>query len=257
MFEAERHGQSEHHSALPIGSRTFARALQPHALVRELHDTVIQPLSCLLMSMTLLESQPSRRQDLEATLTVWKDLAQEAIDALRLSLAGLEAPVHNIGDLPQALRCLLLPQFRLHGLRVTLENCGWPTDLPPEWNVNLYLALREALTNVVKHSRATEVAIQLAADSTGLAVMVKDNGRGLPTADWPRERHTLPGYGLGINSMRERIALLDGKIALSTAPGRGVQVDIRLPHPGSMDRLSTPRVLASTGVEHMNGQCIQ
>jgi signal transduction histidine kinase len=257
MFEAETHGQSGLPYEFRIGPRTRERATEPHDLESELHDTVIQPLSSLLMSMTRQEYQPSSREHLESNLGLWKGLAQEALDALRSSLAGLQASSPSIRDLPQGLRCTLLPQFSMQGLQVNLDSHDWPADLPPEWNSSLYLMVREALTNVLKHAHATKVSVLLFADSADLALTVKDNGMGFPLVDCPSERYTQPGCGLGLNSMRERIALLGGQMAVSTAPGRGVQIDVRLPWPWPMDRLKSSRPLACSDDERTAGRHVQ
>ncbi|HEX9412686.1 MAG TPA: ATP-binding protein [Ktedonobacterales bacterium] len=257
MFEAETHGQSGLPYEFRIGHRTRERATEPQQLVSELHDTVIQPLSSLLVSMSRLECQPSSGEHLQSNLGMWKGLAQEALDALRSSLAGLQASVLSIRDLPQGLQCTLLPQFSMQGLQVNLESHDWPGDLPPEWNSSLYLMVREALTNVIKHAHATEVSVLLFADSAGVAVTVKDNGMGFPLVDCPSERYVQPGCGLGINSMRERVALLGGKLALSTAPGRGVQIDIQLPRPRPMDRPKNSQSLAYSDNERTPGRYVQ
>lgn len=208
---------------------------EPHDLVRELHDTVIQPLSSLLISMTRLDCQPSGRDQLESALSTWKELAQEALDALRSSLAGLQSPALATSDLPLALRRVLLPQFTMHGLELNLDSHSWPIDLPPEWNANLYLTVREALTNVLKHARTTRVSVVLFADSAELGVTIKDNGVGFASVEGQSERDVQPGFGLGINSMRERIAWLGGQMVVSSAQGHGVQIDIRLPRPTSLE----------------------
>jgi signal transduction histidine kinase len=231
MPTAESRRQTRHAHELCVGRLTT----EPHDLVRELHDTVIQPLSSLLISMTRLECQPSGREQLESALSTWKELAQEALDALRSSLAGLQLPALVISDLPLALQRMLLPQFAMHGLELNLESHSWPIDLPPEWNANLYLTVREALTNVLKHAQTTQVSVLLFADSAELGVTIKDNGVGFAEVDGLGEQDIQPGYGLGIHGMRERITRLGGQVVVSSAQGRGVQIDIRLPQPIPLD----------------------
>jgi NarL family two-component system sensor histidine kinase LiaS len=223
--------QTRHPHEFRIGRLTA----EPCDLVHELHDTVIQPLSSLLISMTRLECQPLSRDQFESALSTWKELAQEALDALRSSLAGLQSPTLASDDLPLALRRMLLPQFTVHGLELKLESQSWPIDLPPEWNANLYLTVREALTNVLKHARTTQVSVLLFADSAELGVTIKDNGVGFASVDGLSERDVQPGCGLGITTMRERIARLGGQMVVSSAQGRGVQIDIRLPQPKPLD----------------------
>lgn len=206
-------------------------------LTRELHDTVIQPLTSLLVSFTQIECQLSGADLVEAHLGMWKRLAQEALDSLRSSLAGVHATSYRIDDLPGSLRSTLVPQFSARGLRLNLEIHDWPVDLPPLWNTHLYLAVREALTNVEKHAHASEASILLRADPDGLTITITDDGVGFPQTDLATERHR-PGFGLGLDSIRDRVTLLGGQMDLSSTPGRGVQIEIQLPRPLPVKRLA-------------------
>jgi signal transduction histidine kinase len=87
---------------------------------------------------------------------------------------------------------------------------------------HLFLAVKEALNNVVKHAAATEVWIRLSYDRTELQVSVEDNGRGLPP-DAPA-----PGSD-GLANIRSRIRKLGGKVEITTEPLRGTRIFIRLP----------------------------
>jgi signal transduction histidine kinase len=202
------------------------------ALARELHDTVVQPLTALLMSFTCLERLPQRSSQVDANIGLWRDLAQEALDSLRSALAGLHIHAHGELTLPDALEQHLAPRLSSSGLRLVVERHNWPTDLPADCTSNLYLLVREALTNVEKHACATTVAVVLRADTEGLSISVTDNGIGcraddLILKDSP-DRH---GSGLGVNGMRERARMLGGRLDLVTVPGCGVQLDIRVPIP--------------------------
>lgn len=201
------------------------------ALARELHDTVIQPLTSLLLSITRLEYQQPSTGEVERHLDMWKGLAREALDSLRASLAGLQTASPRIDDLPGALCCSLVRQVTAHGLQLSVECHHWPADLPPAWNSSLYLAVREAVTNVQKHAQASRVSVVLGADAEELAITITDDGVGLAQADLDGERCTRPGYGLGISSIRDRVAVLSGRMNLTSGGGKGVQVEIRLPRP--------------------------
>ncbi|MGZ3663361.1 MAG: sensor histidine kinase [Ktedonobacterales bacterium] len=208
-----------------------------HDLTRELHDTVIQPLTSLLISFTQAERQLLDTGDIEGRLDMWKGLAQEALDSLRSSLAGLREPSYQTDDLPESLRSTLIPQFSACGLKLNLEDYDWPPDLPPHWNSHLYLAVREAVMNAQKHAHASQVNIQLRADPHSLVVTIGDNGVGFPQTDYASERRQRPGCGLGINSIRERVTLLGGQMTLSSTPGLGVEIEIQLPRPQPTKRL--------------------
>jgi signal transduction histidine kinase len=87
---------------------------------------------------------------------------------------------------------------------------------------DLFLAIKEALHNVVQHSQATEVEFQLAVTEAGLEIVVADNGRGFEAQ---------PGDGHGLKNLPARLAQMGGRCEVISSPGRGTQVKIRLPLP--------------------------
>lgn len=87
---------------------------------------------------------------------------------------------------------------------------------------DLFLAIKEALHNVVQHSEATEVEFHLAVTEAGLEIVVADNGRGFEPQ---------PGGGHGLKNLPARLAQMGGGCEVISSPGRGTQVNIRLPLP--------------------------
>lgn len=199
-------------------------------LARDLHDTVIQPLTSLVLSFTCFQQQPPLSADhVTAHLNVWKGLAQEALDSLRATLAGLQPFVDGGRGLPEALHRSLTSQLISRGLRLIIESHNWPLDLPLEWNRHLYLAVREAITNVEKHATASVVTVCLHAQADGLLITVVDNGVGLGLDDLAAGRYAPPGHGLGLGGIRDRLSLLGGRLELAEAPGGGALLEIWLP----------------------------
>src|SRR5262245_46967376 len=93
-----------------------AREAERRSLARELHDTVIQPLTSLMVSFSCFERQLPAADATHAQLSLWRGLTQEALDALRAALAGFRPPMHDGGGLPQALQRFLAPQLGSRGL---------------------------------------------------------------------------------------------------------------------------------------------
>lgn len=211
-----------------------ARKSERRDLARELHDTVIQPLTSLVMSIESLDYQPHAEGMLEAYLGAWRELTQEALDSLRSVLMGLRIHPHAHLGLPEALRHYLAPQIRSRGVRLAVECKAWPEDVPLAFTSQLYLVVREALTNVEKHAHASEVTVLLRGDQEQLCVIVSDNGVGLPQRGEDRVKSKQSGGGLGLDDMRDRAAALNGQLLIITSPGGGVQIEIRAPYvPGA------------------------
>jgi signal transduction histidine kinase len=90
---------------------------------------------------------------------------------------------------------------------------------------NLFLAFKEGLHNVVKHSGATEVHIAFALQPAGFAVTISDNGRGFDPAAGGAGR----AWRNGLGNMRQRLTEIGGHCAIESRPGEGTQVIFSLP----------------------------
>ena len=231
-----------------------ARENERADIARELHDTVIQPLAALVTSLETFAQHPPPRGVTEAYVGAWRELTQEAIAALRCALGGLRAHPHAEFGLPEALHRYLVPQARAQGLRLMLESREWADDLPIDWTSNLYLLVREALTNVQKHARASEVTILLHADEAQVSIIITDNGVGFRVEKVNRIDVVMTSdqrSGFGIVGMLERVALLGGRLDLVSDPGQGTRVEVTVPRPSQpaaepagedIAVLETPRV---------------
>ena len=119
-----------------------------------------------------------------------------------------------------------LDYLRLAGIRVRLD---YPEQIPPRKLVadlrhNLFLTVKEALHNIVKHAGATEVRLRIVVTERSLEISVEDNGRGFVTA---------PDDALadGLRNMRQRMAGIGGECHIDSRPGQGARVVLHLPWP--------------------------
>lgn len=200
-------------------------------LAREMHDTVIQPLTTLVMSLEAQKYRQLSPGQVEAYLSAWQELAREALQCLRDTLADLRDHPHTQLGLTSALQRYLIPALRAEGHRVIFDARDWPQDLPIDYVSNLYLILREALTNVKKHARASEATILLRGGDH-LTLTIVDNGVGF-LSDAARPASTPRGSRFGLAGMRERVAALAGKITVESAPGQGTRLEIVVPQPAA------------------------
>jgi NarL family two-component system sensor histidine kinase LiaS len=208
------------------------REAERHVLARELHDTVIQPLVSLVISLRGSEEPLVAGGAPDDRVEIWRQLAQEALDSLRRTLAGLHTHPHAYLGLPEAIRRYLTPRLWSRGIALRLDVRAWPADLPVEYTSGLYLTIREALANVEKHSRATEVSVCLRREAGLLSVLVADNGAGFPVGSTGRPAS--PGdarSGFGLGFMRERVQILGGSLCVVSVPEHGTRIVIRIPGP--------------------------
>ena len=94
--------------------------------------------------------------------------------------------------------------------------------LPPEIETALYRIVQESLTNIVKHARATNVSVVLTRKDDSVSVLVEDDGVGFEPG------RTRDG-GIGLVGMRERVALLGGRLAIESRPGAGTTFVAEVP----------------------------
>jgi signal transduction histidine kinase len=92
--------------------------------------------------------------------------------------------------------------------------------LPAEVRLNLFLVVKEALNDVLKHARAADVCVQVSETESGLQIVIEDNGVGFdPEGAATRRRN-------GLENMRKRIEGLGGKFVVVSAPGQGTRLTI-------------------------------
>ena len=191
-------------------------------IARELHDIVAHNVSVIVAqagaAQCVFDAEPKyARQALgsiEAT-------GREALIEMRRLLRVVQ-PDH-IERTPQpGLRQLptLVKQVGRAGLPVQLAICGDPRPLPAGVELSAYRIVQEALTNTLKHAGPTRASVVVGYDTGFLRLQIRDEGRGA-TPDTP------PGHGLV--GMRQRAALLGGKLSAGPRPDIGFQVTAELP----------------------------
>jgi signal transduction histidine kinase len=102
-------------------------------------------------------------------------------------------------------------------------------SLPPEMRHNIFLVVKEALTNALKHSQAREVRVQAQATARTLEFVVQDDGRGFEASALPAE----PGKRHGLGNMRRRAEDMGGALEVKSAPGKGTTVRLTVSFPVS------------------------
>lgn len=197
-------------------------------LAREIHDTIAQQLTGIVLQLeataTLLSRQDTARSS---------SLVIAARDQARLALAEARRSVWNLRPVPLDAAGLAgavtLEVERLRertGIKATVRNHGVPVHLalPPQAEVAVFRILQEALSNIARHSRAANVEVSLRAVAGDLHLTISDDGRGFDMAatdDAPRS--------FGLVGMRERAALIGAQFTVTSAAGAGTVVALEVP----------------------------
>jgi signal transduction histidine kinase len=113
------------------------------------------------------------------------------------------------------------------GIHVGLQQEGEPLPVPDLIAGNLLLLAQEAVTNALKHASASEIGITLRLSPGRVEIVIEDNGCGFDPSAAPSQHD---GH-FGLQGMRERTKRLGGQIELSSAPGHGTTLRVRVPLP--------------------------
>ncbi len=182
---------------------------------RDLHDGVQQRLVSLALELrgveAVLESDAAAAK---AQLAAVRHGLADALDDLRELSRGLHPAVLSRGGLPPALRAL--GRRSAVPVRLDIDVDGRVAE---EIEVAAYYVVSEALTNAVKHAKATVVDVRVSSRDGEFEIDVRDDGVG--GAD--------PDRGSGIIGLGDRIDVLGGTLAVASPPGEGTRVRVRLP----------------------------
>jgi light-regulated signal transduction histidine kinase (bacteriophytochrome) len=193
-------------------------------IARELHDTLGQSLTLLQLGIEGLAKTASEGQ--EPKLAAVKRLAMEAAhDVHRLAWEVRPSVLDDLG-IGRAIRALLESWSEGSGLEFDLELPGQERRLPPEVETTLYRVLQEALTNVVRHARASRVGVILSYTDQQAAMIVEDDGMGLGQGGTQAEGSA--SNRLGLLGIRERLALVGGTLEVEGHAGSGTTLFVRI-----------------------------
>ncbi len=206
---------------LAMVSRDAGVSSERERLAREIHDTIAQDLTGLVLT-----TQRARREladgalpALDEQLAILEENARSALAETR-ALVAATAPIGlATGGIGDALDRLGARFARETGLAVTVSATGLPA-LGRDTEVVLLRCAQEGLANVRKHARAGAASVTVAADDGEVTLEVRDDGTGFD-----------PGAvsaGFGLSGMRERLALVDGRLSVASG-ATGTTLTVTLP----------------------------
>lgn len=221
--EAERRLRESYGQLQALSSRReFDREQERKRIAHELHDELGQRLTALhLGASTILYGMGSENAWLNERLEALTSNAHDTIQVVRNVAAALRPPALDMG-IGLALDSLAEQFQTTTGLacHVTLPAAFRP--LTEEALIALYRIVQEALTNVVRYAQATTVDITVRQDHCCCQLEINDDGQGFDAS-------ATRCKSFGLLGMRERVEQLGGEFSISTAPGKGVRIEVRIP----------------------------
>jgi signal transduction histidine kinase len=203
-------------------ARITATLAERNRLARELHDTIAQGLTAVTMHLEAasrnVERDPPRAR---ARLERAQQLARATLEDVRRSVWSLAAPV-DVPDLTEALEDLTRRHAARTGQSTSFSHTGAPPKLDPTAAEQALRIVQEALRNVEKHSRATDVRVSTEVDADAVRIWVRDNGVGFDASSAGRSN----GGGFGLISLAERARLANGQLMIESEPGAGTCITL-------------------------------
>jgi len=211
-----------HLARLSAQSQSVAILQERARFAQEIHDGIVQSfigISMQLNQMKGVEGCPARERAGQLAESGLAE-ARRAVKALRPLQLVNKPLIEAVIDMTRSVVGT--------AASVKVTTSGTWGGLPPDTENHLFRLIQEAVNNVVKHAKATEVSIEFSSSPSEASVLVSDNGVGFDVT--ARE----PDHGFGLFSMRQRAESIAAKLAIVSAPGQGTQVFV------SLDRSPAP-----------------
>jgi PAS domain S-box-containing protein len=193
-------------------------------IARELHDDFSQRLALLAIQLgQVSQSFPdSDKALIESVNMMWEKTTELSADIHKLSHRLHSSKLQHLGLLT-AVKSLCDETSRHHALEVEFRFRDMPEEIPPDVALCFFRIIQEALNNIVRHSSAKRAQVNLTAVDSRICLRIVDAGVGFDMGS--QKART----GLGLVSMRERLRVLGGRIAIRSRPMEGTEIQAEAP----------------------------
>ncbi len=198
-------------------------------IASELHDSLGQNLILIKhraqIGLDLAEASPTVRDQFQGL----QDMAARAIAEVRHISHDLRPYQLDRLGLVRALATMI--DGAAENSRLPIAHKLDPVDdlFSAEAATHLYRIAQESISNILKHAQARSAKVGLERDVHDVRLWIEDDGRGFPMATG---QSGLPGGGLGLSSMAERVQMLGGTLRIESRPGQGTRIEVTIPHAG-------------------------
>jgi signal transduction histidine kinase len=202
----------------------YVREEERTRIAREVHDELGQALTGLKLDMSWLATKVARStKPVQEKVKTMVDHIDETIQTVRRIATELRPGILDSLGLVAALEWQANDFQSRTGIPCQVTSAVGDADWSQEVTTVFFRIYQEALTNIIRHAKATRVDVRLAQEGDALVLTVKDNGRGISEEEIANTR------SIGLVGMRERATLVGGEITLQGAPGQGTTMTLRVP----------------------------
>ena len=209
---------------------TRAQEEERKRIARDLHDDVSPDILILIQKLdNLASAQRLKLAMVKENLEDIRGQAVKALEGLRATAQGLRPRIIDDLGLVAALEWIAEDLERDQGTIIQIDVTDIDRALTPEIQIVLFRIAQEALNNIRKHAKASNVIIRVEGGDNNIMMTVTDDGQGFEA---PGKIEGMVSVGrLGLMGMHERARLLNGKLQIKSAPGKGTEITVRLPWP--------------------------
>lgn len=213
------------------GRLIASQEIERQRIARELHDDVSQKVALVNIGIEEV-TRVVEGFEARARLQQLSVHAKQIVGDLRDLSHELHASRLQSFGLMTAIEILCRDTSKQLGVTVPFMHGMLPADLDPDVSLCIYRIAQEALNNIARHSRARHAQVMLFYESPMLMLQIADSGVGF-------DPHATRYGGLGLTSMRDRVAFLRGQLAIHASPGGGTRIGVNIPIGSSAGASST------------------
>jgi signal transduction histidine kinase len=204
---------------------TLVEEKERRRIAENLHDSLGQTLSLAFIKLSSIVNEKFTPR-VEKIITEISDLLNKAISESRTLTYDLSPPIlYELGLIP-AFKWKLEEIEEKHGLKTILIGEDQKIGIRKEFNIFLYRIITELLNNVIKHSQADLVEMEVIKEKKYYYISVRDNGIGFKQT--MNKKSNLNG-GFGLLSITERLDSIKGRLEINSEPGKGTTATVIIP----------------------------
>lgn len=206
------------------------REEEKSCIAREIHDELGGNLTALKMDIFWLGRKlPPEMEAAHEKVASMSDMVDASVHALRRIVTELRPTVLDDLGLVAAMQWQAAEFAKRYGIQCKVSMHGEEVELTEEMRITLFRIFQEALTNVARYSKASQVLVDMWREHDKIALEVFDNGIGIP------EGAIMQPTAHGLRGMMERARSLGGSVEIGSAPGEGVAISVRIPVAGAAE----------------------
>ena len=202
--------------------KALAADLERTRIARDIHDSLGHTLTALDVQLEV--AQTLREEDRSHSLFALdraKQLSSQSLQEVRRAVSTMRCDSFNLSSAINGLVSQVEQTHSSYQPRIKVETRIELPQLPLQVSQQLFLIVKEGLTNIQKHSQASVVKLWAKQTSEGVTLNLSDNGVGFSSSS--------PSQGFGLRGMRERVQLLEGQMVVHSTVGEGTVIQVIVP----------------------------